>query len=470
MLALSTNMSLWTFIKLIRSKNLLALNNFVVYNIFMVPQIRKELILINPRSSYYIFNFIQSWSVGNPMPYSLLTLAALTPKEYKIKILNQKQFWFDSDFINGTLVGITCLTSAVYEAYQLADKFRRAGSKVVLGGPHISALPEEALEHADSVVIGEAESEWTQVITDFENGGLKKIYRGKPLEDFFTPAYDYFMRMDPSTLCRSGIHIDRGCKYHCDFCARISQWLRFVKIEQIIELIKRAKTAKRIFFARKPMIVFNCDNIYSNPIYAKELFKKIIPLNIAWAANCSIDIGFDPEALELAKESGCRGFLVGIESIHPEDHCKTSLKLIHTADDYKIAINNIRRCGIKVTGSFILGLDSYSNLDYLKLLWFLCRSRLWFFILTILTPFPGSALFDRLKSENRIKSFDWRKYIFLICVIKPKHTSALSLYAWYWLIRIVSLLFSPGIILGYLIIFISFKIGSLLGIYFYNNF
>ncbi|MFH1397216.1 MAG: cobalamin-dependent protein [Candidatus Omnitrophota bacterium] len=404
------------------------------------------------------------------MPYSLLTLAALTPKEYKIKIINQKQFWSAGDFNDRALVGITCLTAAVVEAYQLADKFRRAGSRVVLGGPHVTALPEEALEHADSVVIGEAESVWPKVIADFENGCLNKIYRGVALEDFFTPVYDYFMRLDPDTLSRTGIHIDRGCKYHCDFCARISQWLRFIDIEQVIILVKKIGSAKRSFFTRKPAIRFNCDNIFSDPAYAKELFKKMIPLNITWRANCSIDIGFDQEALKLAKQSGCRGFLIGFETIYPKDYGKTSLRQLHTANDYLNAINNIRRYGFKISGSFIFGLDSYGNLDYLKLLWFMCRSKLWVFILTILTPFPGSALFNRLKSENRILSFDWRKYFFLFCVIKPKQTSVLSVYAWFWFIRIISILFSPYLILVFFAFFISLEFGYRLGNYLFNHF
>lgn len=132
---------------------------------------KKELILINPivnpRFSYFLINIIQRIGTGNPISYSLLRLVALTPKDYKVKIINQKQFWSDRDFAGGKLVGISCLTSTAFEAYRLADKFRQAGSKVVLGGPHVTVLPDEASLHADSVVIGEAESVWRQVIKDF---------------------------------------------------------------------------------------------------------------------------------------------------------------------------------------------------------------------------------------------------------------------------------------------------------------
>ena len=432
--------------------------------------IKKELILVNPRLSYLLFNFLQANAVGNPVPHSLHTLAALTPKDYKIKFINQKQLWLKKDFVGEVLVGITCLTSAVFEAYQLADKFRQAGSCVVLGGPHVSALPDEALQHCDSVVIGEAESAWGQVIRDYEAGALKKTYQGEPLEDFFTPVYDYFLHLDPGVLSRSGIHIDRGCKYHCDFCARISQWLRFVKIEQVIKLIKRIKAGNSNFFIRKPKLHFDCDNIYSSPLYAKELFKAMIPLKVRWAANCSIDIGFDEEALQLAKASGCRGFLIGFETIYPTEYGKTSLPQFRSAEDYRKAIANIKAHGITFMGSFILGIDRYGHRDYLRLLWFLMRVRLWMFVLTILTPFPGSALYERLKEEGRIISFDWRKYIFLFCVIKPKHTSVLSVYAWFWFIRVLSVFFSPFLLLVFLFCFASSEASYRLCRYIFHGF
>ena len=169
----------------------------------------------------------------------------------------------------------------------------------------------------------------------------------------------------------------------------------------------------------------------------------MIPLGVNWGGNSSIDIGFDEEALELAKKSGCQGLLIGFETIYPERYNKTSLKQLQSVGDYKIAINNIKARAIKVFGSFIFGLDEYSHLDYLKLLWFLMRSGLWLSILTILTPIPGSALFYRLRKENRILSFDWRKYFFLICVIKPKRTSVAAVYIWFWLIRVLSVFFMP---------------------------
>jgi len=418
----------------------------------------KELILINSlvslRPTRFLLNFIQRLATRNPVTYSLLTLAALTPRDYKIKVINLKQFWTVSDFTGGRLVGISCLTSTAFEAYKLADQFRKAGSKVVLGGPHVTAMPEEAGLHADSIVIGEAESVWPRVIQDYETNQLQKSYKGEALEDFFTPVYDYFIRLDPELLKNAGVHIARGCKYHCDFCSRISGWLRFVKKEQVIGIIKRIKEGRRV----NDPIIFRCDNIYSSPDYAKELFKEIIPLNISWIANSSIDIAFDEEALNLAKASGCKGFLIGFESIYSKDYPKTSLRQLRSARDYKIAIKNIQGKKIRIFGSFIIGLDHYNHFDYLKLLWFLIRSGIWHIYLLILTPFPGTELFRRLKEEGRIKSFDWRRYDMLTCVFKPKQTSCAGVYAWFWLIRYLSVFFSPSILFLWLLFVVSWQV------------
>ncbi len=201
----------------------------------------RELILINPRVACLPFDLIQRVIVGHSVPYALMTLAALTPGNYRVRIINQRIIWPREEFVKGRLVGITCVTASVANAYSLADKFRRAGSRVVLGGPHVTALPQEALEHADSVVTGEAESVWGGLLKDFENGCLRKIYAGEPLEDFFSPVYDYFFRLEPSVLRDIGIHVDRGCKYDCDFCARLSHVLRFIETGRIIGLIRRIR-------------------------------------------------------------------------------------------------------------------------------------------------------------------------------------------------------------------------------------
>ncbi|MFH1398221.1 MAG: radical SAM protein [Candidatus Omnitrophota bacterium] len=342
-------------------------------------------------------------------------------------------------------MGISCSTSNSYEAYSIADRFRQAGSVVVMGGPHVSYFTEEALGHADSVVVGEGESVWPQVIKDFETKSLKKIYQGQPLKDFFSPVYSYFLNTDPRILQRSGIMVSRGCKYSCEFCCRPFKELRFIEIEQVISIIKRIKQAVKLPFRRKPGIIFRDDNIFSSSDYAKKLFKRLTPLGIKWSGNSCIDIAFDEEALRLARESGCQDLFIGFETIYPRNLQKTSIKGINSTDDYIKAIKKIKNYGIRVTGAFILGFDYYTHKDYLKLIRFLIKARLNLVSVTILTPFPGSALYQQLKNENRIIDFDWRRYDSLHHVVfKPKQMSRRALQMWFLAVRIVGLIFSSG--------------------------
>ncbi len=262
--------------------------------------------------------------------------------------------------------------------------------------------------------------------------------------------------------------VSRGCKYNCEFCSQPPGGLRFIEIEQVIELLKRVKEAARgpLFGLRRPL-VFRDDNIFSSPGYAKRLFRRMIPLGLKWEGNSSLDIAFDEEALSLARESGCQDLFIGFETIYPEKLAKTSVKGIASTDDYLTAIRNIKAHGIRVTGAFILGFDYYTHRDYLRLIAFLARARLHLVSLTILTPFPGSALYERLKHEGRIINFDWRKYDSLQHVVfKPKHMSALSLALWFLAIRAVSFILAPRyfiMVLGmvglyYIAYFLSFTL------------
>jgi radical SAM superfamily enzyme YgiQ (UPF0313 family) len=424
---------------------------------------KKKLILINPCVSPLFQRFFSRLLIGKNLPFSLLTLAAITPEDYNVKIINLKPLWKRSDFTADTLVGITCITMTSFEAYRLADNFRAAGAKVVMGGPHVTCLADEALQHADSVVVGEAESVWSDVLNDYESGNLKKVYAGEPLDDYFSPVFDYFMKLDPRIFLSTGLQVSRGCKYRCDFCGRPEQKLRFVKVDQAVALIEKTKNAAARQLTVRPTIFFKDNNIFSSPPYAKELFSRMIPLKIRWEANASLDIAFDDEALRLAKESGCRSLYIGLETIHPQDFPKTALYDTTSVLDYLRLIRKIKSYGIKVWGAFILGFDNYTHRDYWGLLRFLMRSGLWFAPLSILVPFPGTPLFERLKKENRILTYDWRKYYPLFNVVfKPKNMSPLSLKLWFLVIRIVSFFFSPLLISAWLIIILAFLAGYLL--------
>ncbi len=400
-----------------------------------------------------------------PTTFSLLILSALTPSKYKVRVFNQKLFWLGWDFIGDALVGISCSTSNATEAYYLADQFRKAGSCVVMGGVHVSYFPQEALLHCDSVVIGEAEPVWQQVLDDYENRSLKKIYKAEPLEDYFSPVFDYFMQIKPAILATSGILLSRGCKYCCEFCARPFGRLRFIKLEQAVKLVERAKKGVfRPFFWQKPSLLFRDDNIFSDPAYAKELFKQMTPMGIKWAGNSSIDIAFDEETLTLAKASGCQELFIGFETIYPDKLKKTSIPGINSINDYFKAIKNIRSYGIRIMGGFVLGFDYYKHKDYLRLLYFLIRAKLYHASLTILTPFPGSLIYEQFKKEGRILTSEWSKYDSLQHVVfRPKNMSVLALQLWFLGIRIISLLFSPlyiGMLVKYFVAYTVFYLAA----------
>lgn len=424
----------------------------------MKPAFEKRLILVNPAAGNPFLRLIFMLFFARQTPFSLLILAGLTPPDYKIKFINQELFRFRKEHFKNTLVGITCLTSSASRAYKLALKFRNAGAYVVMGGPHVNALPEEALQYADSVVIGEAESVWKEVLRDYENGELKKTYYGQPLEDFFSQVYDYILNLDPRILRRTLIPISRGCKYLCEFCAHVPTNPRYIKTEQLIEIIKRMKQRSVLpiirNFNRPLLIYFPDDNIFSNPRYAKTLFRELIPLKIKWVSQSSIDIAFDEEALSLAKQSGCKMFFIGFETIYPKELQKTSVHSMASTKDYIKAIRKIKSYGIKILGSFIIGFDYYTHVDYLKLLYFLMssviRARFYWIALTILTPFPGSKLFVRLKQEGRIITYDWNKYDLLFHVVfKPKMARS-QLVLWFISIRMITLFCSSLGIMIYL--------------------
>ena len=434
-------------------------------------KLKKEIILIVPSSSHPVVRLVLRFFLEKSAPFGLFVLSALIPSKYRVKIFNQKIFWLKRDFIGGALVGISCSTSNAAQAYKLADRFRQAGSTVIMGGVHASYFPQEALLHCDSVVIGEAESVWNQVLEDYDHKCLQKIYQGTPLEDYFSPVYARFLELDPKILYRTGILLSRGCKYHCDFCARPFGQLRFVKLEQALKLIARMRSGAVCLFGRLPTVIFRDDNLFSSPDYAKKLFKGLISLKVSWTGNSSIDIAFDEEALALAKASGCQGLFIGFETIYPQKLQKTSAGNIRSTGDYLLAIKKIRSYGIKIIGAFIIGFDYYRHRDYLKLIYFLIKSKLYFISLTILTPFPGSALYEQLSQENRITTLDWRKYDSLQHVVfKPKNMPAWMLQFWFVIIRIIASFASPFYIQLLLKTLIAYYAGFYLFSYLTRNF
>jgi radical SAM superfamily enzyme YgiQ (UPF0313 family) len=358
------------------------------------------------------------------LPY----LAALTPAGIKVEIVDDsvEEINFNDDY---DLIGITALTSQVLRAYQIADEFRKRGKKVVMGGIHATTLPEEAIQHCDAVVIGEAENVWEKLFDDCRKGNLKKFYRAQgfyELKNLPSPRFE-LLNGKSFHLPFIPIQASRGCPHDCDFCS-VSEFYgksyRFRPVEEVIEEIK-ISGAKRY--------VFIDDNITANKRYSKELFKALIPLKIKWIGQCTINFGRDPEMCRLAYESGCYFMGIGIESINQENLVRMDKGWSKVAEFPKL-LNTIRKHRIGLVLNMIVGLDNDDKESFHKILHFLFKNNAFYLILNTPIPYPGTRLASKLEKEGRLLHKDWSKYIQGSVVFSPKSMSIESLKKGYWYI------------------------------------
>jgi radical SAM superfamily enzyme YgiQ (UPF0313 family) len=344
-------------------------------------------------------------------PLALGILAGLTPPEYEVELVDENLHSIDFTSVPD-LVAMTCLTASAPRAYEISRRFRELGAKVVLGGIHPSAVPLEAIEHADCVAIGEAEGIWGRILEDFGKGELKKFYKGKkptssqmavPKRDIFE-SQGYFLK--------GMVQTSRGCPFGCDFCSVqrfFGKKFRFRSVPSVVEEVRALATK---------FVTFVDDNIAGSYPYAKELFAGLAPLNIRWICQAPIAIGRDSEFLNLMYKAGCRGVFVGFESIMP-DCLKEVGKSVNVVDKFGDYIKRIHDAGISIEGAFIFGFDHDDKGVFERTLEFINKARIDFGQFGILTPFPGTKLQQRLSREKRIVTTDWEKYDVTNAVFKP---------------------------------------------------
>ena len=361
----------------------------------------------------------------------LLTLAGMTPDDFDFEYLEVPDIkalkGLPGDF---DMVAISSFSAQIKEAYELADSYRAVGTKVVLGGLHVSAVPQEAAQHADSVVLGEGEPLWPMLISDLRQGRLQSIYdsRGSSfdLSDAPMPAY-HLLEIDKYN--RLTVQTQRGCPWRCDFCAASIRISPIYKLKPVEKVIAEIRQIKEIW--PNPFIEFADDNSFVIKTHSKKLLRALVKEQIRWFTETDVSVAEDDELLNLMRESGCAQVLIGFESPSLgglnglEERANWKAKQF---DRYSRAIARIQDHGITVNGCFILGLDGTGTESFDDVWNFVRESGLYEVQITILTPFPGTPLYDRLKKAGRLLREDaWELCTLFDVNFKPTHMSVSEL-------------------------------------------
>lgn len=351
---------------------------------------------------------------------ALFILQGLTPKEHQVTTVDEEAEDIDLEH-ECNLVGISFMTANAPRAYWLAQEFKKRGKTVVLGGVHPTLLPDEALPYGDSVVIGEAEGVWAELLEDYQNGRLKKTYHN-PRPDLSKYVPKDFSKITKRRLFDLvPIMTSRGCPYHCDFCCvtdLFGKEIRHVPVENIVRDIKESGRKNYMFLD---------DNIIGHPRYAKELFAALKPLKISWVGQASISILVnDDELLKLAAESGCKGLFLGLESVK-EAQMNSLPKSFKSLEGLENALIKMRKAGIFAHASMIFGFDEDTKEVFDDTVKFLIKNKVHSVAFNVLTPYPGTKTFQKMKEEGRLLTNDWKYYDHSTVVYQPKNMSPYEL-------------------------------------------
>ncbi len=352
----------------------------------------------------------------------LLTLVGITPKHHDVHYIEIPdlrvagrliEFHGREIELDGfDLVAISSYSAQIDEAYELAMRFRDAGTPVVMGGTHVTALPHEAQKYCTSIVLGEGEPVWLKVLADAEQGRLKLIYdaRGREyiLEDAPMPAYEL---LDVSKYNRITVQTSRGCPHNCEFCAGSNLICSHYKQKPVEKVLTEIDRVCEIW--PHPFIEFADDNSFVDKAWWKQLLPELKKRKIKWFTETDLSVAEDVELLRLMRESGCAQVLVGLESPtqDPLDGIELNVNWKQKRfTHYKQAIKTIQSHGITVNGCFIVGLDGQTDGVFDGIYNFVRETELYEVQITILTPFPGTPLYERLKKANRlIEPTNWKK-------------------------------------------------------------
>ena len=352
------------------------------------------------------------------MPLTLPTLASLVPEGLAERVTCVDEGIEELDpGLEADLVGMTVITGNAVRAYELAAVFRQRGIPVVLGGPHVTLVPGDAQPHADSIVVGYAEEEWPRLLRDLAGGRLRPRYTQSP--GFRLGGYP---RPDRSLLPRRRYITDavfeatRGCVHDCEFCVVPAAWGRkpFQKpVDEVVADIRAQRTRKAIFVDL---------NLVADPAYAARLFAALVPLGIEWYGLATTLLAADRRLLDLAAESGCRGLLMGLESLSPRSLEECGKGFNHP-EGYGELVRRLHQRRIALQGCFVFGLDGDTPEVFLDTARLAVEARIDLPRFAIATPFPGTRLYERLDREGRILTRDWQLYDGQHAVFQPASMS-----------------------------------------------
>ncbi|MBN1854072.1 MAG: B12-binding domain-containing radical SAM protein [Pirellulales bacterium] len=374
----------------------------------------------------------RSKTIASLPSLGLLTLAGMTPSHHHIhyvEVPDGEQF--DPLPSGLDLAAISSYSAQIGEAYKLAQRFKAMGVPSVIGGTHVTALPQEASEHCSAVVIGEGEPMWLDVLEDARRGCLQPYYRaddnGYDLADAPMPAFEL---LDISKYNRLTVQTSRGCPHHCEFCASSVVLTHKYKQKPVAKVLDEIDKIRSLW--DRPFIEFADDNSFVNHAYWKELLTPLQRKGLKWFAETDLSVASDQGLLNLMRESGCAQVLIGLES--PTD---TALDGIELHSNWKFkkfsyfqeAIQTIQSHGITVNGCFVIGLDGHTADIFDQVFSFVKESGLYEVQVTLMTPFPGTPLYARLEREDRlIEPRNWKKCTLFDINFKPSSMSVDELH------------------------------------------
>lgn len=356
-------------------------------------------------------------------PMAIGILAGLTPSHYHVKFIDGNIE--PVDILNGwDIVAITVSTPAAQAAFEIANEYKRTNAVVVMGGMHPTVMPDECLNYADTIFIGESEETWGVFLKDFEEGKSRRIYKSeKAMQPLIIPKIRREIFSKRGYLVTKTILMSRGCPNTCEFCLVKKIYGTTYRTREIAKIIEDIKDLPK---GGMPAIVFVDDNIVGDREFAKEFFRSIIPLKIQWFSQCSISIANDDELLELAKKSGCVGLFIGFESID-ENNLISNRKNVNKTSLFIEQIKKIRKKKIIVHGAFIFGFENDNIEVFDKTLQFAKEAKLDVANFGILVPYPGTPFYDQYKKENRIFDYQWRNYDAAHVVFTPHRMQPIDL-------------------------------------------